>query len=156
MWQTVLAVLGTLAGSAVTAVLQRGALHLQAQIAREDKAREDRLHAVTAFTAVLADHRRAMWLREHLRLTTAPTEQVTEARSASHTTRSALTAPHLAVTLLLPELQDAANRAVEATYALRNAPHLDQLNERRNEALTATDAFTAAARPVLGVCNSCT
>ncbi|MGW7031072.1 protein kilB [Streptomyces xanthophaeus] len=149
MWQTVIAVLGTLAGSAVTALLQRRALRLQASIAREDKARDNHLAAVTAFAAVLADHRRAMWLREHLRLTAAPHTQTAEARTASHATRSALTAPHLTVALLLPELQAPATRAVEATYALRNAAHLDQLTALRGEALTAMDAFTDAARSVL-------
>lgn len=149
MWQTVIAVVGTLAGSLVTALLQRRALRLQADITRQDKATADRLTAVTTFAAALADHRRAMWLREHLRLNAAPGQQTAEARTASHATRSALTAPHLAVSLLLPTLQAPATRAVEATYALRNAAHLDQLTALRAEALAAMDAFTDAARTAL-------
>ncbi|MFI5986369.1 protein kilB [Streptomyces sp. NPDC051555] len=151
MWQTVIAVLGTLAGSLVTALLQRRASRLQAEIARQDKAAADRLTAVTAFASVLADHRRAMWVREHLRLNGAPGQQIADARAASHVTRSALTAPHLAVSLFLPTLQCPALVAVEATYALRNASHLDQLTARRTEALSAMDAFTGAARTALSV-----
>ncbi|MFJ2751923.1 protein kilB [Streptomyces sp. NPDC087297] len=149
MWQTVIAVLGTLAGSAVTALLQRRALRQQAQITRENKNRDDRVNAVTAFAAVLADHRRTMWMREHRRLHAVPAEQLAEARAASHATRSALTAPHLALTLLLPELKEHANRAVEATYALRGATHLDRLVALRREALAAMDAFTDASRTAL-------
>ncbi|MCB5170419.1 protein kilB [Streptomyces bambusae] len=150
MGSTLIAVLGTLAGAVLTALLHRRALSLQIDSARADQARADQLAALAGFAAAVADHRRAMWVREHLRLTGAPAEDVERARQESHSTRSALTNPHMSLGILLPELHEAANRAVEATYALRNAGNLDQLNERRGEALLAMDAFTAAARTALG------
>ncbi|MFG2631835.1 hypothetical protein [Streptomyces sp. NPDC048473] len=56
MWQTLIAVLGTLAGVGITSTYQRRA----ARTARAEDRRTEALTAVTALAAALADHRRAM------------------------------------------------------------------------------------------------
>ena len=47
--------------------------------------------------------------------------------------------------LLLPAVATAAQDAAQAVYALRNADGHPILNQRRTDALTASDALVAAA-----------
>ncbi|HBF85776.1 MAG TPA: protein kilB, partial [Streptomyces sp.] len=84
MWQTLIAVLGTLAGVGITSGFQARA----ARTARQEARRTEGLGAVTALVEALADHRRAMWVREDLRLRG---EDWADARTTSHATRSAIT-----------------------------------------------------------------
>ncbi|MEW1616580.1 MULTISPECIES: protein kilB [unclassified Streptomyces] len=137
MWQTLIAVLGTLAGVGITSAYQARA----ARTARQEARRTEGLAAVEALVAALADHRRAMWLREDLRLRG---EDWSAARTESHGTRSAITGPLLRVQLLLPAAAGAAQTAAAAVYALRNADGHPVLNQRRTAALTAADDLVAA------------
>ncbi|MEU9396906.1 hypothetical protein AB0D86_43815 [Streptomyces sp. NPDC048324] len=81
MFTAIVAVLGTLAGSLLTGALQ----HYSQRAARQAEAAEDRrnegLAAVAHLAAALADHRRAVWVREDLRLRQ---EDWTDARAESH------------------------------------------------------------------------
>ncbi|MGW0545407.1 protein kilB [Streptomyces griseoincarnatus] len=137
MWQTVIAVLGTLAGVGITSAFTARA----ARTARQDARRSEGLAAVTALVEALADHRRAMWVREDLRLSGA---DWADARTASHATRSAITGPLLQVQLLMPAVADAAQTAVQAVYALRGADGHPILTDRRTAALKASDDLVAA------------
>lgn len=136
MWQTLIAVLGTLAAVAITSGYQARA----ARTARQETRRTEGLAAVEALVAALADHRRAMWVREDLRLRG---EDWTTARAESHVTRSAITGPLLRVQLLLPAAAEAAQTAANATYALRGQISTDNLAVARTEALTAADDLVA-------------
>ncbi|MFD9486977.1 protein kilB [Streptomyces sp. NPDC059991] len=138
MWGSVIAVVGTLLGS-VTAFL------LQQISTRTTTLRRDRLVAVTALTVALADHRRAMWVREELRLTGAGPAAYEAARSESHTTRSAITAPLTTLAMLAPDLSASAQRAAEAVYALRAAADLQTLTARRATAIEASDRLVRVA-----------
>ncbi|MGV9504769.1 hypothetical protein [Streptomyces tendae] len=73
---------------------------------------------MTELVTALADHRRAMWVREDLHL---KGEDWTEVRAESHATRSAVTAPLLRVSLVLPFLAQPAQDASRAVYGLREA-----------------------------------
>ncbi|TGG79174.1 protein kilB [Streptomyces albus] len=137
MWQTLIAVLGTLAAVAITSGYQARA----ARTARQETRRAEGLAAVEALVAALADHRRAMWFREDLRLRG---EDWSAARTESHATRSAITGPLLRVQLLLPAAAGAAQDAAAAVYALRNADGHPTLNAARTDALTASDDLVAA------------
>ncbi|MYX75080.1 protein kilB [Streptomyces sp. SID3915] len=137
MWQTLIAVLGTLAGVGITSGYQARA----ARTARQEARRTEGLAAVEALVAALADHRRAMWVREDLRLRG---EDWADARTASHATRSAITGPLLRVQLLLPAAAPAAQDAAQAAYALRGADGHPTLTQRRTDALTASDALVTA------------
>ncbi|MFI1576852.1 hypothetical protein ACH4VQ_39430 [Streptomyces anulatus] len=60
-----------------------------------------------------------------------------------------MTAPLLRVRLLLPELAEAAQRAVQAVYDMRAADSPAALQEARERALQAADDLTAAAGAAL-------
>lgn len=142
MWATMIAVAGTLLGSVTTYLLQqRGA----------DRAalRRDRLTAVTALTMALADHRRAMWVREDLRFSDADASAYAAARAESHATRSAITAPLTTLSILAPALATVAQDAASATYRMRDAESPQALNAAREAAITACERLTREASNTL-------
>ncbi len=138
MWASVIAVVGTLLGSVSTYLLQQRS---------SDRAalRRDRLTAVTALTVALADHRRAMWVREDLRLIGADATAREAARTESHATRSAITAPLTTLSILAPALATVAQDAATATYQLRDAETSQALNAARQAAITACERLTCEA-----------
>ncbi|MGW5677547.1 protein kilB [Streptomyces sp. NPDC003860] len=146
MLAALIAVLGTLAGTIAAYLLQqRGARTDRAAVA-VDTERRDRVAAVTALAVALADHRRAMWVREDARLSGAPAADVAAARSESHVTRSALTAPLTTLAILAPGLKAAAQAAAQATYDLRGAANKATLDALRLRAIeVADDLVTEAA-----------
>lgn len=91
------------------------------------------------------DHRRTMTVREGRRLDGAAAEAFPEARAASHATRSAIEAPKVLVSILVPSLAPAAEEATRAVLALRGATDKDSLDVLREGAVTAADRFVAAA-----------
>ncbi|MEV6080981.1 hypothetical protein AB0L80_38670 [Streptomyces sp. NPDC052069] len=133
--------------AAATAV---GTLHHTTRRAQRDATETTRrtaaLTAVTELTAALADHRRTMVTREGQRLRR---EDWTAARAASHTTRSAITAPLLRVSVLAPALAPAAQTAATATYALRHTPTDTTLHAAQEHAIRAADDLVAAAGSAL-------
>ncbi|MFE6689729.1 protein kilB [Streptomyces sp. NPDC057743] len=145
MWSSIIAVAGTLLGSVTAYALQQRAARTERAEARAESSRRDRLAAVTALVSALADHRRAMWVREDLRLSGAEQDAYTAARAESHATRSAVTAPLTEVTILAPDLARTAHAAARATYALRGAEDADTLAALREAAITAADQLVAAA-----------
>src|SRR5690242_5858143 len=136
MLTALIAVLGTLAGSAIAHLSQRSQRRATETRTRRDEA----LTAVADLATALADHRRAMWVREDLRLRG---EDWTTARAESHATRSAITAPLLRVQLLLPALAAAGQTATRAAYALRDTDGHAPLAARREAAITACDELVA-------------
>ncbi|MFH8368873.1 protein kilB [Streptomyces sp. NPDC018031] len=145
MLTSIIAVIGTLAGAVTAGLMQQRAARRDRVEAREAEQRRDRLNAVTALAAALADHRRAMWVREDLRLSEAPDAAYEAARAESHATRAAITAPLASVTVLAPELGPAADAAARATYALRAAPDAATLAARRTAAIEAAERLVAEA-----------
>ncbi|MFE7780371.1 protein kilB [Streptomyces nigrescens] len=146
MWQSVIAILGTLAGASMTAWFQQRSQRAERAAATATTHRRDALDAVTDLVTALADHRKAMWLREEARLAGA---DWADARTASHATRAAITAPTVRVTILLPTLATTAQTAATATYTLRNATDHTALAAAREDAITATDQLTHAAGQLL-------
>lgn len=146
MWQSVIAILGTLAGASMTAWFQQRGQRAERAAAEAATHRRDALDAVTDLVTALADHRRAMWLREDARL--AGTDW-TELRTASHTTRAAITAPTVRVTILLPALATTAQNAATATYAMRGATDHATLTAAREDAVAAADRLIDAAGQLL-------
>lgn len=144
MLSTVIAVVGTLLGAVVAGLIQNRTARTAREIARRDK----ELEAVTAFASAVAAHRRAMAVREDLRLTGADADSIAAARTESHTTRAAIEAPKVLVSILMPRLAPAADRAAQASYALRGAHSAARLNALRETAIEAANDFTsfAAAR----------
>ncbi|MFI8962154.1 protein kilB [Streptomyces sp. NPDC053493] len=150
MWSSIIAVLGTLAGALTAGLLQLRAARTARAEQRADAHRQDQLNAVTDFAAALDAHRSAMFHRERLALAPTGPEQQLEAQTKSHETRAAITAPHIRLQVLIPELAGPAQQAADATYALRKATGRAELDARRHEAKEASVAFVAAAAAVLG------
>ncbi|NJA56274.1 protein kilB [Streptomyces sp. NEAU-H3] len=138
MGASLIAVIGTLLGS-VTAYL------LQQRGSERTALRRDRLNAVTALTAALADHRRTMWLREDLRLSAAPHDSYEAARAESHATRAAITAPMTTLAILAPSLAETARAAASAVYELRGAADTGALTALREAAILASDRLVEEA-----------
>ncbi|WP_374777894.1 hypothetical protein OG756_38885 [Streptomyces sp. NBC_01310] len=149
MWPSIVAVLGTLAGALTAGLLQHRAARTARAEQRADTHRQDQLGAVTDFAAALDAHRSAMFHRERLALTEAGTEHQLEAQTKSHDTRAAITAPHVRLQVLIPELAGPAQRAADATYALRNAAGRPELDALRRAAKEASTTFVAAAAALL-------
>ncbi|MFJ4343627.1 MULTISPECIES: protein kilB [unclassified Streptomyces] len=145
MLTTVIAVLGTLLGAVVAGLINNRAARTARDVARGDQRRNTELEAVTAFASAVAAHRRAMVVREDLRLSGADPEHVAAARAESHATRSAIEAPKVRVSILVPALAPAATEAAQASYALRGAADSRRLDLLREHAIKAADNFTAAA-----------
>jgi hypothetical protein len=145
MLSTVIAVIGTLLGAVVAGLIQQRTTRSTQTEARRTAA----VTAVSNLAAALADHRRAMWVREDLRLSGASSEAYEAARAASHVTRSAVTAPHTTLAVLAPQLAPAAEDAARATYALRGAADAATLTRLRDDALAAADRLVAAAARVI-------
>ncbi|MEU1013301.1 protein kilB [Streptomyces sp. NPDC005890] len=120
MWCSGIAVAGTLLGGAFTALLQSR----RERTARAERRAEALRVALGEPVAALGDHRRALWHREDLRLNGASAEAVQAARAASHATRSAVTAPLVAVSVLDPSLTEPAQgRPGRVRPAQRPRPH---------------------------------
>ncbi len=141
MWSSIIAVAGTLLGGTLAGLLQ---VRME-RAARADRRAEALRVALGELVAALGDHRRAMWHREELRLKGLSQEAVDKARAASHATRSAVTAPLVAVSVLEPSLAEPARQAMLAAFALRDAPDHENLASQREAAISATDALVAAA-----------
>ncbi|MGX1976637.1 hypothetical protein [Streptomyces kronopolitis] len=101
---------------------------------------------MTELVAALADQRRAMRLREEARLAGGDWR---EARTASHATRAAITAPTVRVTVLLPALACSAKAAVDAAYAMRNATDHAALDTAHVRASNAAEELVTAAGELL-------
>ncbi|KOG80992.1 MULTISPECIES: hypothetical protein [Streptomyces] len=140
-----IAVVGTVLGAGVVGIQQ----YLMVRAQRRQALRDRAMAALAELSIALADHRRAMWVREDLRLSGAAAEKVAEAREASHVTRSALTAPQVALTMLLPALRLDIEAAVRAVYAMRGARSAEALASYRETAVSAAVALTATAAGVL-------
>lgn len=141
----VVAVVGTVLGAGVVGVQQYFAVRAQRRQSLRDRA----LTTLSDLSTALADHRRAMWLREDLYLSGAAPAEVAAAREASHVTRSAVTAPQVALTVLLPQLRLDIDAAVRAAYDMRHAQSTEVLASQREKAVAAADALTATAARVL-------
>ncbi|MEV6357912.1 protein kilB [Streptomyces hydrogenans] len=145
MLSTVIAVLGTLLGVIVAAAIQHRTTRANLDATRQEQRRDKELAAATAFASALAAHRRAMAVREGLRLDGAAPEAFAVARAESHATRSAIEGPKVTVSILMPDLAAAAEEAARATYALRSTPDHKTLDALRENAIAAADRFVTAA-----------
>lgn len=147
MLATIIAIAGTLAGAALTGLLQ-GRQQRTALAATEATARRQAaVDALADLVAAIAAHRAAMWHRETLRLAG---EDWTDARAASRTTRAAISAPAVRVAVLVPALREAVDAATRASYALRGAETPEALETARAASLDAEQGLIRAAGHRLG------
>ncbi|MGK4578433.1 protein kilB [Kitasatospora sp. HPMI-4] len=146
MLTTVVAILGTLAGAMLTALLQQRAQRADRQDGQAAETRKEALDAVVALVAAVSAHRAAMWRREDHRLAGEAAEEDT---TATRATRAAVTEPSVRVAILLPALRDQAEAAIRASYALRGATTPDALEAARSASVTADQELVTAAGRLL-------
>ncbi|MEV4975555.1 protein kilB [Streptomyces scopuliridis] len=145
MWSSIIAVAGTLLGGIVTGLIQNRHARGARTEAREDQRRGAQLQALTALASAVAAHRRAMWVREDLRLSGAAPEAYEAARAESHATRDAITAPLVSLSVLAPALASPAKEAARASYRLRGAADAEALSDARDASIAASEQLIAAA-----------
>ncbi|MFJ2194195.1 protein kilB [Kitasatospora sp. NPDC087861] len=146
MWQSIITIAGTLAGAVTAGLIQQSGARTERTAGRTEARRSERIEAVTALLVALADHRRAMTLREEIRLTKgADSPEYAAARVVSHETRAAITVPHATLSILVPALADSAQAAVDAVYRIRGVEHAGYLEAARFEAVETSDRLVAAA-----------
>ncbi|MGW3045831.1 protein kilB [Kitasatospora sp. NPDC001159] len=146
MWQSIITIAGTLAGAVTAGLIQQRSTRTERSAGLAETRRSERVEAVTALLVALADHRRAMVLREEIRLTKgADSPEYAAARAASHETRAAITAPHATLSILVPALAGPAQAAVSAVYRIRGVEHAGYLECARTEAVDTSDRLVAAA-----------
>ncbi|WP_413751724.1 hypothetical protein [Streptomyces sp. R-74717] len=153
MTTAIVAVLGTLAGALLTGTLTHLSQRAQRVATEATARRAEALAAVTDLGAALADHRRTMWVREDLRLRG---EDWAAARATSHTTRSAITAPLMRLSILLPALTPAAQAAADAACGLRAAADETALQSARQCAVRTADVLVTAAAAAFGTLHHTT
>ncbi|MGY4973492.1 hypothetical protein ACWGCC_30495 [Streptomyces nigrescens] len=142
-----LAIVGTLLGAVVSGRFQERAADRAIRVSTGEALRRDRLEAVTALACAAADHRRAMWMRADADLAYASADWITALRAESHTTRSAINRPMVALHVLItdPAVRAAADRMVTLTYAMRNADTTETLTTAREAAKAAHTEFVETA-----------
>ncbi|MFJ3438804.1 hypothetical protein ACIPMU_35360 [Streptomyces cyaneofuscatus] len=143
-----LAVVATLLGAIVSGRFQERAAERQIRVTHGQTIRRDRLEAVTALACAASDHCTAMWRRGDATLAGAGTERIEVLRSESHTTRSAITRPLVALRVLIEDhaVRAAADQMVTLAYALRGAyASTEDLTAAREAAKDAHDTFVNTA-----------
>ena len=148
MLATIIAIVGTLAGAALSALVQGRQQQTALAGTEATSRRQAAVDAVAELVAAVSAHRSAMWHRESLRLDGG---DWTTARTASHATRAAISAPAVRVAVLAPALRQAADAATSASYALRGAESASALETARAESLTADQRLIAEAGRLLGI-----
>lgn len=148
MLATIIAIVGTLLGAAVSGLIQHKSAGQTLKANRGEQQRRDQLAAMTDLASAISDHRTAMWMRGDAKLAGADAGRVTELRGKSHVTRSAVTRPLVSLRILVtdPAVRAAADEMVTLTYAMRQADTSEtELTEARAAAMNAHDRFVDAA-----------
>ncbi|MFJ3934712.1 MULTISPECIES: protein kilB [unclassified Streptomyces] len=138
MLTAIIAVIGTLAGTGLGVL---GNLAGNRAAFREQR-RTAAVNALGDLVSALDAHRRTMWIREDRRLRG---EDWTDARAASHETRTAISAPLTRFIVLAPGMRDQARAAAAAVYGLRDAATRADLDAARELALVSVQALTDSA-----------
>ncbi|MFJ3365828.1 hypothetical protein [Streptomyces anthocyanicus] len=148
MLTAILAVVGTLLGTAVAALSHDRSARRAEAVQRRERARSETLNAVSVLAGAVSDHRRAMYLRSEAVLSGAPEERVERLRADSHHARSRVEQPLIALRLLVTDeaVRVAAHVMIVATFAMRRAgDSWEALSAARVNAVEAHDAFVDAA-----------
>ncbi len=145
---TLIAAAAALGGTLLGHLMQQRAFRAQQQAQNAQARRAEILATVTALVGALDDHRRAHIVRARaLALNPRDPQQVDRDHSpAVHETRSAVTSPRLTLRMICPALTPAAEAAVAATFALRGAPTLAEIDHLRVRAKAAGDVLVEDAR----------
>jgi hypothetical protein len=141
---SLIAIVGTLLGAVTAAALQ----HLNARAERDEELFHARVEAAAALAAAISTLRQALWHRGEAESGRAPDSVVQECRAEVRQARSEVSRPWATLQLLgtEPRVWAAADRMVQATYAMRSAGgRMGELASAREAALAAHDDFVRTA-----------
>jgi hypothetical protein len=144
---SVIAVLGTLLGSGVTHVFQLRAAERNEQSARDEKLRQERVEACSAYAGALLDYRRGQIHRWHLWHEERPAEEEAEHRARTWNQRSAAQQAMFRVQMITddPAVTDLAEQALNYNGKLHLAEDLADLDIRRRESSRLISEFMRSA-----------
>ncbi|MGW7442973.1 hypothetical protein [Kitasatospora sp. NPDC054795] len=157
-WTTVgtsaVAVVGTLSGTLLAGWMNSRTSRAAQALADAKDRRSEVVSSVTALVAALEDHRRAQMIRaKGMARALAATGDVAVADEqytpAVHQTRSAVSGPNATLRIICPELAEAAEQAVRATFAIRDAANLAEAEPLRLQSKLFCDALVSEASQLL-------
>ncbi|MFC7306303.1 hypothetical protein ACFQVC_19025 [Streptomyces monticola] len=145
---SVIAVLGTLLGVAITQRFQRRALQRTEEFARREKMRQERLDAYSAYAGSLVNYRRSLvhrWFFEHEQRTD---EEEVDVRRRAYDFRSQAQDALFRVEMLTDDegLIAQARGAFERISLVHKAQGRDEMDARRDETRREIDDFVKAAK----------
>ncbi|TVL90344.1 hypothetical protein [Streptomyces sp. SAJ15] len=151
IWTSVVAVIGTLAGSVITHAFQGRASRRGELFARSEALRQERIATYSAFAAAVEEYRRGQAERWYRKVEDPGGETFLRARDEAHRLRT-LTRQALYRVRLLTDDQDvvlAAERAYARTMEVSNAQDQTDRDTRDTRAREAIEAFVSRASPLL-------
>ncbi|MDT7782722.1 MAG: hypothetical protein QOF58_1141 [Pseudonocardiales bacterium] len=142
---TLIAVAGTLSAVVITAVSTQRSLEAQQDKAHRREQERTGIAMVAAVVKALDEHRVAMWTLEEQRHAAGGKARAKDV-ARSKRTRGAVSDPLTSLQMFVSSLDDAAQAAADATYAMRGSKSLKDLKARRRTALTAVKELKAVAK----------
>lgn len=150
VWASVIAVVGTLAGVAVTAWWQARAARVHRREARQEARRGEALTALTALVAALSEHRRATWVERRAFLAGENRRVVAEATLAARETWSRTATALATVKVVAPEFTPDTEAVTDAIWEMSTAETTAVLEQRRQDAASALDRLQTKANETYG------
>ncbi|MFF3287629.1 hypothetical protein [Streptomyces sp. NPDC003023] len=149
MWTAVIAVVGTLLGSAATHFFQRQSAERGAVLARAEQLRQERISAYSSFAGALVDYRRGQNDRWHRARDFPDSALAEESRIDSYRLRSGAHQALIRVQLVCddPQTLALAASAFEITNCMHEAPDEADRSLRSEQARETLSEFIGAAAP---------
>ncbi|WP_030935430.1 hypothetical protein [Streptomyces sp. NRRL S-646] len=146
---SVIAVFGTLLGSALTYVFQRRTADRAQQFTRNERLRQERIEAYCAFAGALANYRRGqmdLWFARRDRL---PESELRDLRREEQALRAAALEAMFRVELLTeePGPVEAGRQALESIDRINRAGTRAELDQERTTSRTLLYAFVTSSKP---------
>ncbi|GAA2103408.1 hypothetical protein GCM10009801_78330 [Streptomyces albiaxialis] len=143
-----IAVLGTLFGAGLTHVFQLRAAARTEEFARNERLRQERLDAYSAYAGALVNYRRAVVHRWYCEHEDPPPSDPDEAKVRTYDLRSAAQEALFRVRMLTDDavVRERAEAAFGGIEVMHRSGDREVLDRRRGETRAAIDAFVDAAR----------
>jgi hypothetical protein len=148
LWIAAIAVIGTLLGALVSGKFAERAARRTEAAARDEQRRRARTEAVANLAEAISAHRSLMWHRGDAVLKGASEAHIADLSVQIRQSRAQITQPMVALSTQItdPAVAMAANRMVDATFAMRDADtSREDLDQARSEAKDAYSTFVAEA-----------
>ena len=151
---SLIAVAGTLLGSAMTYVLQNRQLDRSASAATTERLRQERITAYSVFLEAMTAfgaHQILRWMARQEQGAESP--ETSAARVTNHEARAVARTAHYRLMLITDSASviRSAEALMEATLAIVDAPDRESLQRSIESTRTASRAFVDSARPQINM-----